>query len=70
MEAITVIIRCRSLNTREKKLKSKTIIQMDPSIGQCRLLNPDEKAPKEFIFDGVFNTDSVTESIYSDISYG
>ncbi|XP_066936817.1 osmotic avoidance abnormal protein 3-like isoform X2 [Clytia hemisphaerica] len=71
-EAVKVIVRCRPLNTREKNLKCQTIVQMDSSIGQCRLLKPGEKdsaTPKAFTFDGVFYTDSITESIYSDICF-
>lgn len=68
-EAVKVIVRCRPLNGREKNLKCETIVQMDSSIGQCRLLKPGEKDSKAFTFDGVFFTDSITESIYSDICF-
>lgn len=69
-EAVKVIVRCRPLNTREKNLKCQTIVQMDSSIGQCRLMKPgDSTDSKPFTFDGVFFTDSITESIYSDICF-
>lgn len=70
-EAVKVIVRCRPLNGREKNLKCENIVQMDPSIGQCSLLKPGDKtqSPKAFTFDGVFNIDSITESIYADICF-
>ena len=71
-EAVKVIVRCRPLNGREKNLKCGNVIQMDAAIGQCRLLKPGDKngqAAKAFTFDGVFNVDSITESIYSDICF-
>lgn len=70
-EAVKVIVRCRPLNTREKNLKCENIIQMDSSIGQCRLTKPGERdpSPKAFTFDGVFYTDSITENLYADICF-
>lgn len=70
-EAVKVIVRCRPLNKREKDLKCGNVIEMDDKIGQCRLQKPGEKGqpPKAFTFDGVFNVDSITESIYADICF-
>ena len=70
-EAVKVIVRCRPLNAREKNLNCDNVIRMDGSIGQCRLLKPGEpnQLPKTFTFDGVFNTDSITETIYADICF-
>ena len=70
-EAVKVIVRCRPMNGREKSLKCENVIQMDPSIGQCRIVKPKEKnqPPKMFTFDGVFDPDSITENIYADICY-
>ena len=70
-EAVKVIVRCRPLNQREKDLKCENIIEMDDKTGQCRLGKPGEKTqpPKSFTFDGVFNVDSITESLYADICF-
>ncbi|XP_002158951.2 kinesin-like protein KIF17 [Hydra vulgaris] len=71
-EAVKVIVRCRPLNSREINLKCINIVEMDDSLGLCRLLKPDSESvepPKSFTFDGVFNVDSVTESIYADICF-
>ncbi|XP_057298227.1 kinesin-like protein KIF17 [Hydractinia symbiolongicarpus] len=70
-EAVKVIVRCRPLNDREKNLKCQNVIEMDGSIGQCRLRKPNDKSqpPKAFTFDGVFFIDSITENIYADICF-
>ena len=71
-EAVKVIVRCRPLNSRENNLKCLNIIEMEESLGLCRLLKPGgglAEPPKLFTFDGVFNIDSVTESIYADICF-
>lgn len=70
-EAVKVIVRCRPLNDREKNLKCQNVIEMDGSIGQCRLRKPNDKSQpaKAFTFDGVFFIDSITENIYADICF-
>ena len=70
-EAVKVIVRCRPLNSREKSLNCKVVIEMDSSIGQVALFKPDarDQPPKTFTFDGAFYIDSITENIYADIVY-
>ncbi|XP_059099398.1 osmotic avoidance abnormal protein 3-like isoform X5 [Tigriopus californicus] len=70
-ETVKVIVRCRPMNTREKDLKCKTCVFMDPSILQCSTMNLSDPsaAPKNFTFDGVYGTDSTTEAIYNDVGY-
>lgn len=69
-EAVKVIVRCRPLNGRENNLKCKNIIKMDYNTGQCGIDKPNANQPtKSFTFDGVFDTDSITETIYADICF-
>lgn len=70
-ESVKVIVRCRPMNQRETSLACKTIVTMDPSRGQCSIINPGEPkaAPKSFTFDGAYGMDSNTEQIYSDIVF-
>ncbi|KAJ6224199.1 hypothetical protein RDWZM_002744 [Blomia tropicalis] len=70
-EAVKVIVRCRPVNQREKDLKCKTIVSIDPSCGQCCLLNPNDQSapPKVFAFDGAYYIDSGTEQIYNEIVF-
>jgi hypothetical protein len=70
-ESVRVVVRCRPMNNREKGLNCKTIINIDGKTGQCAIVNPaDEKAPpKTFTFDGAYDMDSITETIYADIGY-
>ena len=44
---------------------------MDQSLSQCSIVNPSDASapPKSFSFDGVYYTESTTESIYSEIAY-
>ncbi|CAB4017681.1 kinesin KIF17, partial [Paramuricea clavata] len=70
-EAVKVIVRCRPLNKRETDMKCEVVVKMDSSIGQCQLFKPGEKEqpPKSFTFDGAYDTDSVTQTIYNDICF-
>ena len=44
---------------------------MEPSIGQCNIVNPNDKnaLPKTFTFDGAYYTDSTTEQMYNEIVF-
>ncbi|XP_076820220.1 osmotic avoidance abnormal protein 3-like isoform X2 [Clavelina lepadiformis] len=71
-EAVKVIVRCRPLNERERKLNCKVIVNMHEDRGMCLIQKPDanqEQAPKQFTFDGAYYTSSTTEQIYNDIAY-
>ncbi|XP_025017743.1 osmotic avoidance abnormal protein 3-like isoform X1 [Tetranychus urticae] len=70
-EAVKVIVRCRPLNQREKDLKCKVIVQINPALGQCSIINPHdpEALPKPFTFDGAYFVDSTTEQIYNEIVF-
>eukprot|EP00047_Mylnosiga_fluctuans_P018442 m.71067 g.71067 ORF g.71067 m.71067 type:complete len:1220 (-) comp7618_c0_seq1:135-3794(-) len=70
-ETVKVLVRCRPLNAREKGLNCKTIVSMEPSIGQVALEKPDaaDEPPKTFSFDGVYDRDSCTRQIYEDLVF-
>lgn len=69
-EAVKVIVRCRPINQREVDLRCENVVEMDEGVFQARLKKPKhDEPPKCFTFDGVYNTDSVTDTIYNDIAY-
>lgn len=44
---------------------------MDSTVCQCSIVNPNDASapPKTFSFDGVYYTESTTDSIYNEITY-
>ncbi|CAL8133721.1 unnamed protein product [Orchesella dallaii] len=70
-EAVKVVVRCRPMNEREKGMHSKIVVFMDSGLCQCSILNPNDASapPKSFSFDGVYYTESATDSIYNEITY-
>ncbi|RDD45025.1 Kinesin-like protein KIF17 [Trichoplax sp. H2] len=69
-EAVKVIVRCRPINQREVDLRCENVVEMDESTFQARLKKPKaDEPPKSFTYDGVYNINSVTDTIYNDIAY-
>jgi len=71
-EAVKVIVRCRPLNSREKNLNCKVVVDMQEERGICTIRKPgsrEDQTPKQFTFDGAYYMDSTTEQIYNDIAY-
>lgn len=70
-EAVKVIVRCRPLNNREKVLNCKDVVRIIPYRGQCSISNPSKvkDPPKNFFFDGAFDSNATSEQIYADIAY-
>ena len=71
-EAVRVIVRCRPLNEREKRLKCDVAIDVDESRNQVVLkTDPTSKTtlnkePKCFTFDGAYGVNSKTSNIYAE----
>jgi len=70
-EAVKVIVRCRPMNSRENGLKCKNVVGVENKRAQINVNKPggDNKATKNFTFDGTYGVDSDTSSIYDDIAY-
>ena len=69
-ECVQVIVRCRPLNDRELETNTDIVMSADPVQRQCVLRKPGDKVSnprKVFTFDGVYDTDSTNEEIYTDI---
>lgn len=62
---------CLTPVVRSVYLFFQTCVFMDPSIMQCSIANVQDAnaPPKNFTFDGVYGTDSTTETIYNEITY-
>ena len=71
-ESVKVIVRCRPVNERETRLNCEVAVNMDQTLLQIQLQKPgsDQQAPhKQFTFDGVYNMNDTTQSIYEDICF-
>ena len=67
---VKVAVRCRPLNAREKKLKSRFVIKVDATSNQMILKKPDSaNVTKSFSFDYVYGDDSKQREVYEDTAY-
>ena len=66
---VKVIVRCRPMNTREKGLECKPVVEMEGT--DVALYRPDDadEPPKRFTFDGAYGMDSNTKMIYEEIAF-
>ena len=66
-ECVKVVLRCRPLNSQEKKDERKKIVHMDQSRGSVTLRNDKaNEQPKDFTFDAVFDETCTQEGIYKE----
>uniref|UniRef100_A0A8C8YLB6 Kinesin-like protein KIF17 n=1 Tax=Prolemur simus TaxID=1328070 RepID=A0A8C8YLB6_PROSS len=70
-ESVKVVVRCRPMNQRERKLHCQPVVTVDCARGQCFIQNPGaaDEPPKQFTFDGAYHMDHFTEQIYNEIAY-
>ncbi len=69
-ETVRVLVRCRPLNSRERDLQCKIVVEIDEGSGTVRLLRPDSAdPPKQFTFDGAYDLNSNTKQIYEDLAF-
>ena len=67
---VKVAVRSRLLNSREKKIKSKVVADVDAANNQMILKKPsDMKATKSFRFVYVYGVNSTQKEIYEDTAY-
>ena len=62
-----MITRCRPFTRKELRERMETIVNMDPSSNRCYLRKPAERKNRIFRFDRVYDSQSTTGEIYSDI---
>jgi kinesin family protein 3/17 len=73
-ESVKVVVRCRPLNAREKKLNCAKSVDIRAESGQIQLKKPvdnrlhllDEAPPKLFTFDAVYDDDSEQRAVFLD----
>ena len=64
-EAVKVMVRARPMNSREKGLNAKSVIQVFDDRGEITITNPTEQENKKtFTFDAVFDEDSKQSTVY------
>ena len=70
-ETIQVVVRCRPLSRKEKDENRLPIIDIDSSLRQIAINNPDapEEQPKSFTFDGTFDDNTVQKFFYEDACF-
>ena len=77
-ECVTVVVRCRPLNSKEKKDKRENIIQINSDDCLVSITNPISKkknngsvtnAIRNFTFDAVFNDQSKQRQVYDEVAY-
>lgn len=70
-ESVTVVVRCRPLNARERALGSDVVLSVDPRRCQCSIEKPGaaDEPPKHFTFDGTYFLDQTTEQMYNEAAY-
>eukprot|EP00049_Salpingoeca_infusionum_P002080 m.53909 g.53909 ORF g.53909 m.53909 type:complete len:1163 (-) comp11376_c0_seq3:388-3876(-) len=69
-ETVKVIVRCRPMNSREKGLNCKVVVDINTKLGQVKLRKPgSSEAPKPFTFDGAYGMDSNSKIIYEDMGF-
>jgi len=67
---VKVAVRSRPLNSREKKIKAKMVVEVDAASNQMTLKKPsDMKSSKLFRFDYVYGSKSTQKEIYEDTAY-
>lgn len=64
-ENITVAVRCRPFNSRERKLNSQCIVEME---GATTHLQQEGGKPKDFTFDFSYFWDTEQERVYTDLA--
>ncbi|KAM8916885.1 kinesin-like protein KIF17 isoform 2-T4 [Spinachia spinachia] len=70
-ESVTVVVRCRPLNARERALGSCVVLSVDLHRCQCFIEKPGaaDEPPKRFTFDGTYFLDQTTEQMYNEAAY-
>eukprot|EP01050_Picozoa_sp_SAG11_P008092 SAG11_NODE_696_length_7693_cov_9.962339_10_plen_146_part_00 len=64
-ECVKVILRCRPLNSTEKRDGREKIVNMDSSTGSVNLVNPTgNEGPKDYTFDAVFDETCTQDGVY------
>lgn len=70
-EAVQVVVRCRPLSERERRLESYNVVNVHPERGVIEVLNPKAKSENEkfkiFTYDGVYDSRFSQQNLYDEI---
>lgn len=70
-EAVKVMVRARPMNTREKKLNSKSVIDVKEKRREISITDPsDAENKKTFTYDAVFDENSRQDDVYEASAFG
>lgn len=68
-ESVKVVVRCRPLNSKEKKDGHERVVEMDSKRGLVEIRNPNASSrepPKSFTFDCVYDWNSKQRDLYDE----
>ncbi|XP_065192323.1 kinesin-like protein KIF3B isoform X1 [Sycon ciliatum] len=68
-ECVQVVVRCRPMNSKEKKKAYKRTVEMDVKRGTVIVQNPNThraEPPKSFTFDSIYDWDSKQQDLYDE----
>ena len=71
-ECVSVVVRCRPMNTKEKNENRSSIIDIDLALRQVSIKNPanPDEAPKSFTYDGAYDEGTQQRIFYEESCFG
>ena len=69
-ECVSVVVRCRPLNSNEKSESRASIIEIDVAARQVVIRNPADQEKKSFTYDGAYDEGTQQRIFYEESCFG
>ena len=69
-ECVSVVVRCRPMNSKEKNESRTSIIDIDVAARQVSIKNPSDKDVKSFTYDGAYDDATQQRVFYEESCFG
>lgn len=69
-ECVSVVVRCRPMNSKEKNESRSPIINIDVAARQVSILNPADQDTKSFTYDGAYDDQTQQRVFYEESCFG
>lgn len=69
-ECVSVVVRCRPMNTKEKNENRSSIIDIDVAARQVSIKNPADQDFKSFTYDGAYDETTQQRVFYEESCFG
>lgn len=69
-ECVSVVVRCRPMNSKEKNESRSSIINIDVAARQVSISNPSDKDVKSFTYDGAYDDTTQQRVFYEESCFG